>query len=140
MPSGTGKETEDMALVRYTAKQLASSLLQQIAMASQHSSATMQRWRMDISKAHFHDDSSSQIAYNDVQAIELFNAITGEAIPIPDMATQFYNAHYHSSNYDGGFLSGGGAGIHDHRDVLNGGFAFAVYHPGTALPQQPWAI
>jgi hypothetical protein len=31
--------------------------------------------------------------------------------------------------------------IHDHRDnVTGGGFAFAVYHPGTALPQQPWSI
>jgi hypothetical protein len=26
--------------------------------------------------------------------------------------------------------------IHDHRDsVTGGGFAFAVYHPGTSLPQ-----
>jgi hypothetical protein len=30
--------------------------------------------------------------------------------------------------------------IHDHRDNYNGGFAFAVFHPGTALPQQPWGI
>ena len=31
--------------------------------------------------------------------------------------------------------------IHDHRDnVTGGGFAFAVYHPGTGLPQQPWAL
>ncbi|MGC4033238.1 MAG: hypothetical protein QM754_16200 [Tepidisphaeraceae bacterium] len=30
--------------------------------------------------------------------------------------------------------------VHDHRDNFNGGFAFAVFHPGTALPQQPWAI
>lgn len=30
--------------------------------------------------------------------------------------------------------------IHDHRDNFNGGFAFATYHPGAALPQQPWAI
>lgn len=29
---------------------------------------------------------------------------------------------------------------HDHRDNYNGGFAFSVYHPGTALPQQPWAM
>jgi hypothetical protein len=29
---------------------------------------------------------------------------------------------------------------HDHRDNYNGGFAFAVYHPGTSLPQMPWAI
>lgn len=31
--------------------------------------------------------------------------------------------------------------IHDHRDnITGGGFAFAVYHPGTALPQQPWHL
>lgn len=30
--------------------------------------------------------------------------------------------------------------IHDHRDNFNGGYAFAVYHPGTGLPQQKWAI
>lgn len=29
---------------------------------------------------------------------------------------------------------------HDHRDLSSGGFAFAVYHPGTAIPQQRWAI
>lgn len=28
---------------------------------------------------------------------------------------------------------------HDHRDNYNGGYAFAVFHPGTGLPQQPWA-
>lgn len=30
--------------------------------------------------------------------------------------------------------------IHDHRDNLNGGFAFSVYHPGSDLPQQPWHV
>lgn len=31
--------------------------------------------------------------------------------------------------------------LHDHRDNVTGlGFAFATYHPGTALPQQPWAL
>lgn len=29
---------------------------------------------------------------------------------------------------------------HDHRDNLAGGFAFSVYHPGTSVPQQPWAL
>jgi hypothetical protein len=29
---------------------------------------------------------------------------------------------------------------HDHRDNFNGGYAFAVYHPGTGLAQQPWAL
>lgn len=30
--------------------------------------------------------------------------------------------------------------IHDHRDAFNGGFSFSCFHPGTALPQVPWAI
>jgi hypothetical protein len=30
--------------------------------------------------------------------------------------------------------------LHDHRDNAHGGFAFATYHPGTGLPQQPWAL
>jgi hypothetical protein len=29
---------------------------------------------------------------------------------------------------------------HDHRDNFNGGFAFAVFHPGTQVPQQPWSV
>ncbi|MEM8738256.1 MAG: hypothetical protein AAGG38_07235 [Planctomycetota bacterium] len=29
---------------------------------------------------------------------------------------------------------------HDHRDNFAGGFAFSVYHPGSALPQMPWAL
>lgn len=29
--------------------------------------------------------------------------------------------------------------IHDHRDNFSCGFAFAVYHPGTGLPQQRWS-
>lgn len=28
---------------------------------------------------------------------------------------------------------------HDHRDNYNGGFSFAVYHPGTGIPQRPWS-
>jgi hypothetical protein len=33
-----------------------------------------------------------------------------------------------------------GMPIHDHRDNLNGGLAFAVLHPGTLLPQSQYAI
>lgn len=29
---------------------------------------------------------------------------------------------------------------HDHRDNLNGGFAFATFHPGTGLPQMPFGL
>jgi hypothetical protein len=31
--------------------------------------------------------------------------------------------------------------VHDHRDnVTGGGFAFAVFHPGTDLPQSPFSV
>lgn len=30
--------------------------------------------------------------------------------------------------------------VHDHRSNDAGGFAFAVMHPGTSLPQQKWAL
>lgn len=29
---------------------------------------------------------------------------------------------------------------HNHSDNINGGFAFAVYAPGTSFPQQPFAV
>lgn len=29
---------------------------------------------------------------------------------------------------------------HQHTSNFDGGFAFAIFHPGTSLPQQPWAI
>lgn len=34
----------------------------------------------------------------------------------------------------------GGLPPHDHRDNLNGGFAFGVMHPGTGIPQMPYAL
>jgi len=30
--------------------------------------------------------------------------------------------------------------LHDHRDNFAGGFAYAVFHSGTGIPQQPLAI
>lgn len=34
-----------------------------------------------------------------------------------------------------------GMPVHDHRDaVTGGGFSFAVYHPGSGVPMQPWAL
>lgn len=30
--------------------------------------------------------------------------------------------------------------VHTHVDNSQGGFAFAVYHPGTGLPQAPWHL
>ena len=135
------EKRSDLKLVQYTAKQLASNLLRQIALANGISAEEMKEWRTDLSKIlHFHDSSTTEIAWNDVQAISMFNAITGEEVPVPDTATEGYNRHYHTSEYDGGLIIG--LGPHDHRsnDPSYGGVAFAVYHPGTALPQMPWAM
>lgn len=133
------EDRKDTSLVHYTAKQLASGLLRAIAMANGASAEAMKRWRLDVGKVHFHDASQGEIAWNDVQAIQTYNSIMGENLDVPDLATEGYNKHYHTSEYDGGLIVG--LGPHDHRDnVTGGGFAFAVYHPGTGLPQQPWAV
>jgi hypothetical protein len=29
---------------------------------------------------------------------------------------------------------------HDHRDNFNGGFSFSTFHPGSSVPQMPWAL
>jgi hypothetical protein len=131
---------EDLKLVRYTAKQLASGFLKALAAANGISDEELRQWRLDLTKVHFHDKSQAEIAWNDVQAIQMFNAIMGEDVPVPAMPTEGSNQHYHTSEYDGGWIPG--MGPHDHRDgsPMYGGFAFAVYHPGTSLPQQPWAI
>lgn len=34
--------------------------------------------------------------------------------------------------------SGGGNTIHNHSSNSEGGFAYSVYHPGTAVPQKAW--
>ena len=134
-----GNPRDDVKFVRYTAKQLASNLLQTIAMANGYTAEEMKRWRLELSKVHFHDSSTSEIAWNDVQAIALFNAVMGENLPVPEVASQSYNKHYHTSEFDGGLAIG--LGPHDHRDaVTGGGYAFAVYHPGSAVPSMPWAI
>jgi len=130
----------DQKLVQYTAKQLASSLLRTLALANGFSAEEMKEWRTDLSKVlHFHDSSTSEIAFNDVQAIVMFNAITGETLPVPDQATEAYNVHGHTSKFDGGLVIGS---AHDHRsnDPAYGGFAFAVYAPGSGVPQQAWPI
>lgn len=51
---------------------------------------------------------------------------------------QGYNIHTHKNNFDGGYLAG--AGNHDHRGAGYGGFAFAVYHPGTEIPLRSYRI
>ena len=45
---------------------------------------------------------------------------------------QGYNQHDHTNEFFGGAIIG--AGAHDHRGVGYGGYAFAVYHPGTRIP------
>lgn len=129
---------DETQYVRFTANQLASSLMVTL---QQHRGATAQQMaeiRFDLAKVHFHDGSQTPIAWNNVQAIQGFNAVTGEGLPVPAVATEGYNQHYHTSQFDGGLIPG--TGLHDHRDNFNSGFAFAIYHPGTSLPQMPWAL
>lgn len=133
-----GFTQDDATLVLKTARQLASGLMRAIVTAQGLSREDRDNLRHHESLAHFHDGSTSGIAWNDVQAIIMHNEFLNEDVPVPLMATEGYNNHYHTSETDGGYIPGNG--IHDHRDNLNGGFAFAVYHPGTALPQQPFAV
>ena len=101
------------------------------------------RFWWDSAAIHFHDGSQTPIAWNDVQAVLYYNQYqarvheAGLRIKAPEVATEGYNIHRHTSDYDGGVIPGA-MGLHDHRDNAHGGFAFAVYHPGTAVPQQPW--
>jgi hypothetical protein len=130
---------DDAQLVLKTAAQLASGLIQAIVTAHGLSQTQANQLRHDRSMIHFHDNSTNGIAWNDVMAILMYNEATGENIPVPQVASEGYNQHGHTSPFDGGWIPG--MGIHDHRDNVTGcGFAFACYHPGTALPQQPWAI
>lgn len=45
--------------------------------------------------------------------------------------TMGYNQHTHINEFDGGLIYGGG--LHAHSNPNDGGYAFAVYHPGTWL-------
>jgi hypothetical protein len=132
------KTTDDSNLVLHTAKQLASGLLRAIVDAHGLSDAEKEQKRFHGAKIHFHDDSQYPIAWNDIQAILSWNEAMGDQLPVPMVASEGYNQHGHTSPYDGGWIPG--MGPHDHRDNFNGGFAFACFHPGTSLPQQPWAI
>jgi hypothetical protein len=130
---------DDAQLVLKTAKQIASSLVKTIVAAHGLNNTQKYDLRHHEATIHFHDDSTNQIAWNDVQAIIMHNELTGEDLSVPLMASEGYNQHGHTGPYDGGWIPG--MGIHDHRDNVSGaGFAFAVYHPGTGLPQQPWAL
>lgn len=130
-------DEEYKELVQMNARQLNSGLVKAICAAQGISLAERSQWRVHSAELHFHDDSTHQIVWNNVQAIIAYNELTGDNVPVPLMATEGYNDHGHTSKMDGGFLPG--AGVHDHRDNLNGGYCFSVYHPGTSLPQQPWA-
>jgi len=97
--------------------------------------------QIEESALHFHDGLETPIAWNDVQSLrnrlEYISRIDPDTVQgKPTVATEGYNQHYHKSEYDGGLLPM--AGPHDHRDNNNGGFAFAVFHPGTSVPQQIW--
>lgn len=42
---------------------------------------------------------------------------------------------FYPTTNDGAYLP-----PHDHRDNMHGGLAFSTFHPGTQLPQMPYAI
>jgi hypothetical protein len=125
-------------LIQLNARQVASSLVQARAAAMGVTTDQTREWRIEASQLHFHDDSTTEIAWNDVEAITMFNEHSGESIPVPLMASEGYSSHGHTGPYDGGYVSG--LGPHDHRDNYNGGFCFAILHSGTSLPQQPWSV
>jgi len=121
-----------------TAAQAASALLQAVFLAHHYDDKDQDRFSIPLAHLHWHDDSQYPIAFNDVEAIQNWNAAFNDDLPVPATASEGYNAHGHTGPYDGGYLPG--RGVHDHRDNYHGGFAFAVWHPGTDLPQQNWAI
>lgn len=130
---------DDAKLIAKSAKQLSSGLVNAIALTYGLSQTQLGQMRHSEQQVHFHDDSVNNIAWNDVQAILMYNEATGENLTVPAIASEGYNEHGHTSPFDGGWIPG--MGIHDHRDNVTGcGYAFAIYHPGTALSQQPWAV
>lgn len=124
--------------VLMTAKQLGSALVRAVNLANGITEADQGDRMVDLSKLHFHDDSTAQIVFNDVQAIKQLNALTGDNIPVPLVATEGYNSHGHTSLYDGGAIPG--RGVHSHTSNFDGGFAFAILHPGTRQAQSPYPI
>jgi hypothetical protein len=110
----------------------------------------------DIDPMHFHTPrTGGEIVWNNVQLAHMLNSYIaylnsqvhgsikkeGESegkahipfVKVPPNPTIGFNTHGHTSEFDGGFIFG--ASLHDHRDNANGGFAYAVYHPGTNLPK-----
>lgn len=122
----------------FTNKQRASKLMQAIKVVRGLSDSDLEVLIAIASHNHFHDGIQSPIAWNDVQAINYYNEFANSdlKLTVPTTVTEGYNQHHHTSEYDGGYLPG--LGVHDHRDNAHGGFAFAVFHPATAVPQLPW--
>lgn len=119
--------------VQVNAKQAASRLLRAIAASRGVDAAEIYRWRIDARQLHFHDTSTTEIVWNDVQAILAYNEHTGADLPVPLVATEAMNVHRHTSEYDGGYT---GARVHNHANNNEGGFAFSCFSPGTSIPQQ----
>lgn len=90
---------------------------------------------------HHHDGSMGQLVWNNVQAIinknKYLRSGRGVLLTVPDVATEGYNQHHHTSEFDGGIIPGI-MGVHDHRDNAHGGFAFACFHPATSVPHAVW--
>lgn len=129
-------------LQRFTPEQLISGLIKAIKTLKGISDDEAIRLLLaNCSWNHFHDGSQSGIAWNDVQAIEGYNdtvlANRHVKLAVPETATEGYNQHHHTSDYDGGVIPGL-MGVHDHRDNDHGGFCYCVFHPSTAVPQLPW--
>ena len=120
------------------AQQLAAYTLQALFLAHGYTDQDKASTQVPTAFLHWHDDASSPIAWNNVQAVMLMNRLTGSSLQVPLIATEGYNQHGHNSQMDGGMLPG--RGIHNHADNLSGGLAFACYHPGTGLPAQRFAV
>jgi len=81
----------------------------------------------------------SEIIWNNIQQAKLFNAQieilkrTHETpenlhyLKVPLLPTVGYNQHYHTSEFDGGYVYGGG--LHSHLGNFDGGYCFATYAP-----------
>jgi hypothetical protein len=96
---------------------------------------------MSLTLMHFHGGDSPEIAFNDVEAIQLSNTFTREGripLKVPAYPTAAYNVHHHTSEYDGGVVSTGGA--HSHIDNKSGGFCFSIFAPsvGGGVPMADW--
>jgi hypothetical protein len=100
---------------------------------------------------HWHSpDTGGELAWNDIDLAKRYNEfikllkaakIGGEHIhylKTPVLPSRGFNKHHHTSFADGGAIFG--AGIHTHLGNLDGGYAFAVYHPGTTIPLLPFEV